>query len=519
MDIRLTKATDEKSKATIYTLTKTDDNKKSALIRVIDFGNNGLDNTDSIVVKGETSVFTNDEIKSNLLNGYQNTNTKSNLPEADYSETNGKLNIGADKEYSLGSVAKILGVNPATTPTSTAAASTPAQAFPNIAALSTGMPMLDTSLFEGYGMAQTGASMPGFDMDKYQKAMKSFTGIGALAGVLSSLGGDCDFFSSTLIPMLAGSMLPKVGNFFTSAPTAPAASAAATTAAANTSATAPTSNTTAQSSASTAPGSTTGSAPVSAPVSTVGTSSVAEADKAYKELTKAKSEKSKVTTVYYHDGTIAEKFTDEKTGDRIIDHRAGKGGKTLSRVRYFKGTHDSRAEFFDGDKNGLIIKTYTEKETGKRVAEQYKRVSEKTIKYVKKTYFTGKAADETKTKTKEAVTGQTSGKLEKKLALLEEQKKVIKSGDQGCMDFYREYNKVKLEKRSKDLDIYNKKNFENQIKELNKKNETWTQLGEQTTEQTKKDSYQKNINANNKEIQNLNELVKSCDERLAKYEI
>ena len=100
MDIKLTKATDEKSKATIYTLTKTDDNKKSALIRVIDYGNNGLDNTDGIIVKGETSVFTNEEIKNKLFDKYQNTNAKSNLPEADYSENNGKLDIGTDKIYS-----------------------------------------------------------------------------------------------------------------------------------------------------------------------------------------------------------------------------------------------------------------------------------------------------------------------------------------------------------------------------------------------------------------------------------
>jgi len=402
MDINVTKVSDEKTKSTIYTLTKKDDNKKSALIRVIDYGNNGLDNTDGIIAKGETSVFTNEEIKSKIFDKYQNTNAKSNLPEADYSETNGKLNINTDKEYSLGSVAKLLGVNPAAPATSSTPSSVTAQTFPNIASLSTGMPMIDTSLFDGYGMGQTGASMPNFDMKKYQDAMKSYTGIGTLAGVLSSIGGDCDFFSSTLIPMLAASMLPKVGNFFTSAPTAPVAPAVTNTNAAattSTSAPAPTSNTTAQTSTSTTPSSTTEKTTTTAPVLTTSTSSVAEADKAYKELTKAKSEKSKVTTVYYHDGTIAEKFTDEKTGDRIVDHRSGKGGKTLSRVRYFKGTHDSRAEFFDGDKNGLIIKTYTDKETGKRVAEQWKRVSAKTIKPVKKTYFTGKTADEAKTET------------------------------------------------------------------------------------------------------------------------
>jgi len=390
--MRLEKSYDEKSKATVYTLKKTEGGK-SAIIKVLDYGNNGLDNTDGIFAKGNTSVFTNEEIKTNLFANYKNTKETTKLEAVEYSAEDGKIDLKNGKTYSLGSFAELTGAAPAATAASSA--STQSTLTPqSIAALNTNTPLLDTSLYENYGALQGATQTPNFDYEKYQDATNSYNGIGALVGMLSLLGGDCDNFTSTFLPMMMGQMAPDYGPFYSSpAPTVKKEAKKDTPAASNKEAT--TDNTTkdGKTTKTETPAGTTDKAAAPAVTSvssttpkhkkTGATSHKAanvetDIDKEYAELQKTgKTEKAKKETATHKDGTVSTKNAD---GNKVI--QKFKHGILVEETEFYsdgsfnktqhseiKGATYQKNETVGVNKDGLQIRNYTNYENGTRIVE------------------------------------------------------------------------------------------------------------------------------------------------------
>ena len=386
--MRLEKSYDEKSKATVYTLKKTEGGK-SAIIKVLDYGNNGLDNTDGIFAKGNTSVFTNEEIKTNLFANYKNTKETTKLEAVEYSAEDGKIDLNNGKTYSLGSFAALTGAAPAATAAANATTSISASTQ-NYAALNTSPSMVDTSLYENYGALQGATQMPNFDYQKYQDAANSYNGIGALVGMLSLLGGDCDNFTSTFLPLMMGQMAPDYGNFYSSpAPTVKKETQAAPNKEATTDNTTKDGKTTktetpaGTTNKATTPAETTVSSGTSNHKKTGTTSHKAanaetDIDKEYAELQKTgKTEKAKKETATHKDGTVSTKNAD---GNKVI--QKFKNGILVEETEFYsdgsfnktqhseiKGATYQKNETVGVNKDGLQIRNYTNYENGTRIVE------------------------------------------------------------------------------------------------------------------------------------------------------
>jgi len=414
MGIEFIQGTDDKLKANVYTLKKTE-NAKSAVIKVIDYDNEGFDNHDGVVVSGDTSIFTADEIKGKLLNGYRNTTIETTtkngkevkLPEIASSEKDGKIKFEENKECNLGSFAKRMAVEPPkTAQTDKSSTNTinpsvtnstmPSYPMTSFGSLSTGMPMLDTSLFENTGMG-TQAGMPSFDFGKYQQQSNMANGIGSLLGMLSAYSGENDFASSFMLPLMMSSMMGNIGNFFTSPASTPSAPTTNT-------APASTENTTTENTP--APTSSTATVPA-ATISTASTEPIEETDvvtATKKEQEELQNEKVVTTST---NGRYKETFID-KNGDKIEDVRDA-NGYMIGRNIYYKGTNDRRTEYFQGENKGKITKSYTD-EQGNRVVETYKRVADNKSVLQKK-YINGEVVKSTVPVTTEARGAKVDAKI------------------------------------------------------------------------------------------------------------
>lgn len=115
MPIEFSKNWDDKKKCYEYKLKKTENDKTGFLI-FNDRDGDGLDANDGITGQN-TSVFTEDEIKQKILPQYRNASQgltttvdgkEVNLPEAEYTETDGKITLKEGKEFNLGTFVKAL---------------------------------------------------------------------------------------------------------------------------------------------------------------------------------------------------------------------------------------------------------------------------------------------------------------------------------------------------------------------------------------------------------------------------
>lgn len=366
--MKIDKGYDAKAKATTFTMSKTE-NGKTTILRIVDRDKSGNDGI--LAVGDNTSIFTKDDVLT-LMNEYAGATTSvgtaedSKLTPAEYTVEDGQKNLKKDKEYSLTSYAKAMGATlPA--PTVSTANVTSQYNLPNGLTTGSKTPLLDTSMFEGYGAAgQTTTGFENFNMGRYQEAARYAQGVGSLIGMLTSMGSSSDMISA-MLPLMMNQMLPKV-NFFNTPSAIPAPAATVD-------------NQAAASGTDSASTEKKGNEEVVS--STVSSSSdvVSSTKKEYEQMEKTR--KAKIQTEVAEDGSYVEKYTNEK-GIRIIDHRNAKG-ELVRTGAYNKVTKESRFENYE---TGKIVKLYTDK-NGKRVAEEWNRKDYK--KGVKVTHFTGNA--------------------------------------------------------------------------------------------------------------------------------
>lgn len=116
MPIEFSKVWDTQNNCYVYTLKKNGDKGKVGMLKFFDRDGDGLDANDGFKAKN-SSIFTEEELQKNVLSKYRDfqpnvTTTvdgkETNLPEVEYTEDETSIKIKDDKEYNLGSFAKVL---------------------------------------------------------------------------------------------------------------------------------------------------------------------------------------------------------------------------------------------------------------------------------------------------------------------------------------------------------------------------------------------------------------------------